>query len=482
MFKFRFLGIGVSVLVLVFTNWPGVVSARQTVVNGSLGGGYDYWERDYDDDTGLVEDAGDRRDYFLRPEIELQSLGIHDSLSLRYSPVLRYDDLDDSTDVDHYLTLDGQSSLTRNWTVSLLESYVLSEDPERFGTPFATEPGVAGEGDAGAGAPAEAPPEITRNLGKTRYWTNDLTVETNYTYAEESDVGLGYTYRVLRNDSNDEDTVTNYDEYDRHEFFGTGSYMFNQAWNSDIELRFVQGIYDETAESDSRDLKEYWSDIGVNHVRDPKNTYSLNYRFNASEYEDQRTDIHVHELVVAWDHSFDERTSLVIGGGPSYVDSEDLDEDWGYNGQVDFLRTYQHGSIRALADKRFEPRNFSGSDDTGLTDITDIRVEGTYQVTSRLASSLFAFYRYEDILNPQGIYLIAALDGRDPATVENVGDVTYTRKSYSVGGDVRYTILSWLTASLRYSYYNQDGDLATDSFDEHQVMVMLSARKELWRR
>jgi len=248
----RLLRFAVTLSGVIVLFAPSCAAARQTTVTGSLGMGYNYWERTYKDenveDTVTSRNEGDRRDWSVWPEIELRSSGIHDLLSLRYRPVLTYDDLRDTTYVDHYLTLAGQRFLTRNWNVSLSNNFVLSTDPTRDEAPFARlghEGPAAGtpQGPTTQNAEQGRDTQLTRNLGRRRYWTNDLTVRTNYTYAEDSDMGVGYTYDVLRNESGDNGIAADYEEYDRHDFSGlfpTGSTRRGKrTWNSIISRAFI---------------------------------------------------------------------------------------------------------------------------------------------------------------------------------------------------------------------------------------------------
>jgi len=481
--------------------YPDYATARQTIVLGTLGLGYDFWERTYDneDNEDLLVDRyeGDRREYAAWPELELQSLGIHDTVSFRYAPVLRYDDLSDTTDVDHYLSLSGERFLTKDWSVSLTNDFVLSDDPTRYGTSFYSSGGLEGEEEAQP-QPTEIeqpPDEISQNLGRRRFWTNNLIVDTTYTYAEDSDAGLGYAYRVLRDDSGDDLTDVGYDEYDRHDFFGLWSYRFNPSWRTQLDLNYIKGLYEDgedivPPEIDtpdvplnlSQDLQEYRADFRLDYDKGVNDTLPLLYRFRGTQYEDLRQDIWAHQLTAGWDHAFDSRTHLLMGAGPSYINAEELDGEWGYNAYLNFTRTYQHGNISALANKRYDPRNFTGARDTGLTDTTDVRIDATYQFTQDLSSTIFGLYRYEDILDPQGIYYLSALGDADPLSGESVGDVTYSRDSYSAGASLDYTFLRWFVATVRYVYYQQDGDLILDSYSDHRVTFLVTASKELWRK
>lgn len=492
-----------AAVVILFN--PGYGAARQTIVIGSLGFGYDFAEREYDDENEEIlranPDEGDRREWGARPELEFRSLGIHDTLSLRYAPVLIYDDLADTTDVDHYLYLAGERLLSKDWTITLADDFVLSSDPARYGATFST-PGQTGaaEPTAEPAQPAQAAPapdEITQNLSGQRYWTNNLDMGTTYTYAQDSDLGLGYGFRVLRNESDEEVLTTSYDEYDRHEFSGLWGHRFNPVWRSGLNLSYIKGLYDdveitvppEPTDPEalpqvlmvSQDLEEYRAEAGLDYARSANDIFPFLYRFGGTKYEDLRQDIWAHELSGGWNHAFDARTRLMIGAGPSYVEADELDGEWRYNAYLNFTRAYQHAELSAQINKGFEARNFTGSNDSGLTDLTEARIDFTYSFTPTLSTTLFGLYRNEEILNPQGEYFLSALGGTDPLTVDDIGDVTYTRDSYSLGASVSYGFWRWFVASVRYAYYDQEGDLTQDSYNDHRISLLVSASKELWR-
>ncbi|GBE13346.1 hypothetical protein BMS3Abin13_01649 [bacterium BMS3Abin13] len=474
---------------------PSCAAARQTTVTGSLGMGYNYWERTYKSENAEAYlNDGDRRDWSVWPEIELRSIGIHDLLSLRYRPVLTYDDLRDTTYVDHYLTLAGQRSLTRNWNVSLSNNFVLSTDPTRDETPF-SRLGHEGtpQGPATQNAEQNRDTQLTQNLGRRRYWTNDLTARTNYTYAADSEVGVGYAYNVLRNESGDNGIAAEYEEYDRHDFSGLFSYRFNPAWKSNLELHYIEGLYNDNGVAPtaaageaparlSSDLQEYRADFGVDYNRRVTDTFPLLYKFRETRYDDyRRNDIWVHELTVGWDHALDERTHLIIGGGPAYVDAEDMNGEWVYSLYLTFTRAYQHANLSARLEKTYATENFTGAGDIGLSDIIEARTDLTYRFTEKLSSGIFGLYRYRAILNPHGEYYQAATGNEVPSTGRNVGDVTYIENGYSAGANLDYRFLRWFVASVRYVYYKQDADLLRDSYTDNRIMLQLAVTKELWR-
>jgi hypothetical protein len=497
MFRNRFLRAAFFLTWVAAVTLPGWTEARQAIVIGEMSIGYDHWERDYDDEPGIApldSKAGDRRDWLVWPKVEVQYNGIHDTLMFRYAPVLRYDDIDSTTEVDHYLTLGAERLLSRKWRVALQNLYALSNDPSRYNEPFfriGEQGEVPGETVADPGSGEQPSDGITQNLGRQRYWTNNLHLETSYAYAEEGNIDFGYSFRVLRND--DDKAGDSYDEYDRHEFFGGLSRRFTPSWRSELGLSYIKGVYDDGGINGSpvagapgflfvsQDLEEYRADVLLEYSRDARNDYPFIYRYREVDYEDFRQDIWVHELAAGWRHSFDSRTHFRMGAGPSYVDADNLDGEWGINGLVNFSRDYQHANFSSQLSKSFQPRSFTGTDDTGMTDIVEARADLTYRFSKNLSSVIFASYQYEDILNPQGVYFLSAVGESGTAVEQDVGDVSYDRDIYSVGAALDYTFLRWFTATLRYVYYSSDGEILRDSYDDHRITLQLSAGKELWR-
>jgi hypothetical protein len=459
--------------------WSSNVFARQNILIGGVGAGYNYWDRTYDEEPPL-EDVGDRREFSVWPEFELQSNGIHDSFSIHYTPVLKYDDLEGETDVDHYLDLLWDTELSRQWRLALTDAFLYTSDPTRFAAPFETGPAEEPT-EPPASADLTSTGDLSTNLGRTRYWTNYLSLLTTYSYAADSAVEFGYNYRILRNDSSDDETLE-YDEYDRHGVVGVWSHSYSPAWSTELGLAYSRGDFEDLGDDGlPLDLNEYRGDLELRYSRDVNSSFPLGYRVQKADYKNLRDDVWGHELTVGWDHAFDSRNHLIVGAGPSYSKTDELSGALDYNVIINYIRTYQHGTIEALVDKRYLSRHFSGISDTGLVDATDVRLDFNYFMSRNVSFDIFGLYRYEEILNPDGDFFTAALGGGDPALESDIDDVTYTRDAYSAGAAINYDFLKWFSASLSYVYYQQDGDVSSDSYEDHRIFLLLTFLTELWR-
>jgi hypothetical protein len=476
---------------------------RETTVIGTATMGYDFRERSYDAEEIVLEDGepvplrteedeGDVQDAFISPEVEVISRGLQDTLRFRYAPKLRYDFIGDSTELDHALNLSAERSLSRIWSVTLANDFLLSNDPRRTAAVFDAE-----------GPPDEPTPEapvigdeLSRDLSGRQYWTNTASARTTYTPAESSIFTGGYEFTVLRNDSGDE----GYDEYDRHTFFADFSHGFNRNWRSTLGLNYAHGLYDEDQEvisvvtdpddpespilsvaPESGDLQEYGVRLGIDYIQSVRNFFPLVYTFDATQYEDNRPNIQTHEWSAGWDHAFDPRTRLGIGGGPSYAKIQGLDGDWGYNGYINYSKRYERLSFSFLAEKLFETRNFTGTDDTGVYDTYNVRATMDYRFSEALSLDLFGRYAWRSNLEPRREEFLAAIIEEGLEEVEATGDITYDTNIYEIGTGMSYTFARWYTAGLRYTWYVSDGDLPSDQYTDHMVLVTLSASTELWR-
>ena len=454
--------------IILFFLLPPALLARQTVITGSLGVGLTHQERTYDDESSIDDpDEGDRREAFLQPGFEIDSTGQYNTVLFSYSPTLVYDDLYEENEVDHNLDLDIQQSLSRAWTLHLSDNYVYSSDPERNDDNSETV-----ESD-----------NLTTNLDRTKYWTNNLTLESSYSYKADSDLTFGYSFNILRNDSSEELLTDGYDEFDRHEIFTSWSNRINAPFTSVVDLRYIKGLYDEAEDEESNDLKEYHTGLSFIYEADRMNSFPLSYSAIGTSYENDRNDYWVHQLSLGWNHAFDSRTNLEIQAGASYIDVDTLDAEWGYTGGLTVTRLYQHGSVAFSANKSYEPQNFTGSEEeSGLTERYDINLDFTYQFNRDIETTLFAHYMDEKMLDPSGDYLDAAEENSDSQTEDSISDISYNRDSFEVGGSIGYSFMRDYRVSLEYSYLTSNGDLEEDCYNEQLVQLQITGSWELWRR
>ena len=448
-----------------------LAEARQTSVTGSIGTGFDVRDRSYN--APYSGSTNDEQTISIKPTITVSSKGEYDLLSLQYSPSLKHEFVDDENTVDHFLNLKAQRMLSSRWSVSLSDRYKYTDDA---GTSYATTE------DGQTGGSEEVPdPEdnLSRDQTGRKYWTNAASIQSSYALYEKTVLNGGYTFSVLRNDQGSRGS--DYDEYDKHAFSAGVGHEFNANWRSNVDTNVTRGLYKKepgntTANSD---LYQYGFTAGVDYVDSISDFFPLQYSLSTTDYDaNSRKDTTAHEWSVGWHHAFDPQTKLSFGGGPSYAVTEGQDGQLGYNAYFTFSKKYQHTSYSLQLSKKFETNNFSGTDESGLEDTYNARVNLAHQYSKDLGFNMFARYSRQSQIDPQGIYLTTV---NGVTTQTTTGDNTYDKDIYEAGAGLRYAFGRWYSLGLRYSYYVSDGQLGSDQYDEHRVVVSLDMTKELFR-
>ena len=412
--RFLSTAVGVSLCIVPF------LSARETIVSGGISSGVEFYDRHYTDSTMDGSQAGqdgestsgtgngsrEDDDYSrlrIAPLVRIRTLTVRDELSLRYVPGFRYDFNTYEHDVDHDLSLQGHRFFTRNWQVSLTDRYIFSDKVEDLVTEA-----TGGGNDSERGTVDRD--SLSDNNGRRTYWTNSFSLDSSYTYQEESTINLGYIWSILENE---DDTIsTGYENYHKHDFSAGIVHRFNSIWNLSAETRYVRGLYDtnglierfiseETGEQEERerdnDLSEYRTNATLAFNKFEHNPLSFGYSFFGVAYDDPGSDDNViHNLTFNWQWIVLPDIKIDLGGGPSYEKTEGRNGNWGYNAQTGLTYTMARGEIRFSADRGYDRQNFSGVNENGLQEYWQARLDVQYLIVKDLSVSLYTSYRDQD--------------------------------------------------------------------------------------
>ena len=471
----RSLLLGACVYTLVLPA-AGPACARQTIVTGSAGTGYDFRDRTYKEAQADTGNEGDAQRIYIEPAVTVVSQGVYDTLNVHYAPQLGYDFVDNESNVNHQLNVSDERYLSQHWSLKLSDDFRHSDDPETSNSLMSTT--AAGSEDTG-GVTQDV---LSNDRSGHRYWTNNAGLSTSYALFENTRLGGGYNYSVLRNETGSDA----YDEYDKHAFFTNLSHGFDANWRSSLGLNYTRGLYDgketgsgSSSTSSTPDLNQYGGNVGVDYVLSQRDFFPVKYSLSETQYDgDTRRDTQAHEMSAGWSHAFDQQTRMTVGAGPSYVKTQGLDGAWGYNAYLTFMKQYEHLSYSLQLDKRYEAQNFTGANDSGLNDTYNASANLSYQYTEALGLNCFGRYTRESQIDPQGQY-------RDAVTgvlvEKTTGDVSYDKDVYQAGVGLKYDFARWYTAGVQYVYYVSDGQLDSDQYTDHRVLLTLSAKHELWR-
>ena len=578
---------GPALLALAGLLLPGTTWARQNIAIGELSVGYDYQERNYDQeetanpataeptDSPLPTEStestpstestqstteptqspqpptptltnpreGDTRSLFVTPRIRVSSKGATDLVEFTYGPTFTWDEVDNSDNVGHDLSLNAEKNLSPRWLVRATDSFYYGEDTvadyqRRSGDIVPTSEAPAPEAEVTPEEPVGQ--ELTEAYGRREYWRNDFGLQTDYTYAPDSVVGAGYNFGLLRN-VNDE--IGGQDDYDRHEGSGRLSYRFSNRWRAETQLSYVKGIYDEaqipvrqpaaepvttdttgdtttengntadettttadnaTATEDqpaettetialeelNDDLEEYHGRFRLNYDWRASDLFFGEYSYSATNYESQlNEDAAIHRFTGGWEHDFTSRLRMTLSGGPTFITYDDSDNDTGYNAAAGLVWNLAQSSFTAKTAYDYDFENFDGRR-SGLSKIWRSQLGYSYNFTPNLQTRLTTGYERADREEPRDVQVLNAIetatadasatDSLDITPAEEPDRFQYTEETWDAGLSVSYTFQRRYTVSVSYRYADYQSEYDLD-YDEHRVLLSLSATSEIFR-
>jgi hypothetical protein len=413
------------------------------------------------------------------PFLRFTSKDVKDSIDFKYAPGLKYDLDGKGNKVDHRLDLSVQRSLVKEWQIKISDLYINTDDSTQ--TLSASNGDTASEGTANTSTD-----QISNELGRRRFWNNNASFLSNYTYLQDSLLTLGYTYSVLRNDETGTSVTGGYQDYDKHEGLLSVSYSLNPEWKTIFGGKYIRGLYDVQESSTtalSSDLVQYLGNMTLESYIFAKNTLSASYEYLGTKYDETtRNDNDIHQGTLGWKQEVSPRMKFDLGGGPSSVKTETQEAKWGYNAHanVNYLIT-EHGKFDFGVKKGFSQDNFSGTSTGGFIDSWQLNGGFGYALYKDLSCRLFASYKDEDHQN--GVAASSTSTGESTVTsTQDSNQDTYNKKIYESGLKLTYKFWELYTATAGYTFSRQDSDGSQAvNFDEHRFYLSLGFQNELLR-
>lgn len=453
--------------ILTLITVPVTTYARVNSLSGGIGTSFDYSDRSYDNNR---IDTNDYRRISLRPMINFESTSEKDSYRLRAAPSIKYDLDNEETDWDSNLTVAADRFIYQRWQLQFSNTFLRSDYYDEATTTTVSDPA-----ESTPESPGLSDPVLSSDLGRQRYWRNTLNVSSNHFYREDSLFRVGFNYIALRYDDSD---FRDYEDYDRYVFNLRDEHRFNAIWRTLADFNYVIGNYDELQDSQgilpvdndnlSRDLQEYRLLLRAENDSIKHNPLSLNYYFISTDYDAPlRSDIYIHQMRLTWQRDYSPRMYTRLGGGPSYGKAEGNDAQWGGNGIAELNYLLERGFVNFKVDKRYEVDNFSGNSESGALDSWNTSLSGQYRLLEDLTASGSLTYINEDRDNQF-------------SDIVNIPD-SYTKDVYIAAVGLNYDFWQHYTASVDYTYLNQDSERLGDSYDDHRILLTLSWAKEFYR-
>ena len=377
--NYRFLVIGAVLGVALLV--PGAVFARVNSLIGGFGVSLDYSDRQSQSSSNDYESLA------FTPTVHFRSSSEKDNLVLRVAPSIKQDLKASETDWDSNFLVAADRQITQYWQFEISDSFVRTDyyvadtgalrdlvDSQQV----EVSPSVDQVQEAPVttvlpqDVPVSSEPALSTDLGRRRYWRNNLNLSSGYEYSEGSSARLRFGYNALRNDDTG---IGGYEDYDRYVASFRDRHRFNAIWQSYADFSFIRGEFDPatTINPDdelSKDLNEYRLNLRVTNQSIIHNPLSLYYNYIASRFDEElRENSDTHQVGVNWKHEFSPHMYTNLGAGPSYAKTEEQDAQWGGNGIAELNYRIEHGFLKFIVEKKYDVVNFSGNNEVGLVDV-----------------------------------------------------------------------------------------------------------------
>ena len=247
----------------------GIAGFSEANVNSFTGGLDVGLDIDHRTDHGARQSStnNDYNRIFTSPSLNFKSDDIKEGIDFTYAPSFRYDLNGKGTDVDQKLNFAARKSLLKEWQIKISELYVNADDTTLTSNQNASPESVSNVTNE----------QISNDLGRRRFWSNNASLISDYTYLQDSVVSLGYTYSLLRNDGT---STAGFQDYDKHSGLLSVSYRFHPEWKATVGGQFVRGLYDQPSTSTlgtQSDLSEYHGNMSLESYMFSKNILSVSY-------------------------------------------------------------------------------------------------------------------------------------------------------------------------------------------------------------
>jgi hypothetical protein len=464
---------------VVLISLPATLFARTNIITTGLSSSYDYDDRQKEvlPANQLNASENDLSSIALQPLLDFVSETQQDRFELRVAPSFKYDFNDSKTDWDNDILVSADRFMTKDWQLSASNAYLRTNYYDIQAGGITTTGNINSQ---------NAIPELSANLGRTRYWQNILQAESKYFYDQECLIDFGGDYTVLRNDKPDTNVLTSLEDYDRYAVHFNNEHRYNTTWKTLAALNLARGDFssantvtdivpESIGDTLSFDLNEYRFLATVENYYIENNRFSLNHNYIGTQYDEElRSDGRIHQSRLSWRHEFSPQLNSTLGAGPSYEKTDGRASHSGVNGIAELNYLIPRGSLTVGVIKNYDMDNFSGTNESGFIDYWDAHFLLNYQLFENV--TLNGRIAYRDEHRHQALVAsVRSLEAFDPARDG------YDRELVTTGIGLHYTFLQHYVAGFDYSYTKQDSDRIASDYEDHRLFFTLSWKQE-WLR
>jgi hypothetical protein len=479
--KKNFLVIGTSFFVLLLGSVHSG-NCRENVLSGSL-----LMQQEYD--SNIFQESDDEQSRWtttLVPTLTLASTSVKDEFSFTASSELGWDQRLDERDFSHDLSFSGSRQISQYLRIIMSDNYSYNDesprrdlDPnlsitERFQRAGRYEQAEVARllfpelryteddylyvltelarrfAQAGLTTQQEVERYLSNTEGRRRYSDNEFSIGAEYEFARDSLLTLGYRY--FAND----DRSASISEYYEHSPSVGLTYRFNPQWLAGVSHAFTKGQYDT-----ANDLTENDTLFTVAYTVSPTDQLTGSYGYDSTNFQGTSEDIVDQTAELGWDHDVNVNTRLTTTLSENYLTREYSGDENELGLDVGVTRRLQRGSVSLGAGGSFGQQKREESWEKLRREWS---VDGaiTYALQENVTATFDLAYEKRYLWPEIGV----KSDFDD----------------YEAGVALTYSFLRWFALTCRYTFTKlESNDSIVSGYDEHLVMVELSAARELLR-
>jgi hypothetical protein len=431
---------------------PYSASAAENMLNGGVALGQAY---DSNFDRAPSDEESEWKS-MVTPSLIYTRSEQTSKLSVKYAPSITYNDRTNDKYMDQFAAAGYDLLLSQRFQLHFADTYIKTDDPYSD-----SAAGVeTSQGAGGPGSPGRPDTiEMSDQRGENRYWTNNFSTSAGYEYARESSVNIGYQYHILDNEN---ETIADYVKHSPHISI---MHQINQQWETLASYRFIKGDFDDTTSwagspfpgNNSEDLTTNAGDLYLYYNLTQFSNVFGHYGYSQTDYDGIQEDYDSHTLSAGATHQFSPSLSLGGEAGASLLQQESDDTNAFYL-RLTLNKAWEKSAWALSADSGLDEQQFSGVDNEGLTRYWMIKNTFTHTFTKDING-------------------MASLSYRDDTYLERITD----EKEQQLQGNalLSYSFAQWYQLSLRYTYVNQMADFAINEYEDHRILLQLSAAKDL---
>ena len=389
---------------------------------------------EYTDNVLLSEnDDAIKDDYIttISPGFTAELSGKKGDVTISYDPSYAvYNEFDEFNGWRHLANLSGGYQVTKHGKLGIRDNFVYTEDPirdENLAEIRTEDP--------------EIPIDSTVRESRRIFYQNLAVIDLINQFGKyNSYFRIGYRHWFR----NEDDPI--YEDKERYNPFGEVTYWFSPKWGFGVNGSYNRGKFEVSDDVDifngSVSFLTRFSKQFKGYVR---------YSQTLADYEGETEDDTTYNPSIGFSYDIEKDISLIADVGYFYNDYEFRESESAFNGNLRFIKRFEHGKLNLAALGGYDYSYF-GTEDLGFEVYYEASASLSHRLGKHVNGNIFGSYRNSRYTDRS--------DRKD--------------KIPTIGAGLTWQILEWMNIGLNYRFRSVDSTIDTIDYDENRVSVRIT--------